>query len=248
MSIRTIPNRFDDSPVAFHAINKCFLRAGSEAITQLKRHLASNYIDFRYVGDLLVQEDRFIRTCADYKLFSGHAKHTKGKFGPFVFIISAESHIWHHVDHGLEAYLGYTREELENDWVIAYHPDSCQEAEERFNNVLRALHRGDRNYAELEVRYQTKPGYSVWAKQTMSLIRDWRGEPENFLIVLRDISMRKWTQQLYQELSQLKGLMDECGFCDRSADWIDGLLKHYNGEPVDGHVMHQIRVLVRDLV
>ena len=248
MSISMIPTRFDDSPVALHAISNCFIRAGKKAYPQLKKHLRADAINFRYFGDLLVQEDRFLRNCADYNLYRNIAPVLPEEQGPYIFIIAADTFSWHHVDKRLEAYLGYRLHELENDWVIAYHPDSCEATDEDMTHIMRSLYNGVCNYAELDIRYQTKPGYSVWAHQTMSLVRDWEGNPEFFLTVIRDISMQRWAQLLYSEMLALKNLMDESYFHHRTASWIDGLLRHYEGKPIDGKVMHQLRVLVRDLV
>jgi hypothetical protein len=135
---------------------------------------------------------------------------------------------------------------MEADWVVAYHPEACEAIDEAVTEVLRDLHKGDRNFAELEVRYQTKPGYSVWAKLTFSLVRDWRGTPEYFMIVLRDISMVKWAELFYDELGTLKELIELSVFDDESLQGIDGLMRHYDGEEVEGWVQDRIHQLVTD--
>lgn len=248
MSISKIPNRFNDSPVAFHAINRCFIRAGKKAYPQLKKHVRSNPDYFRFIGDLLVQEDQFLLNSGEYNFFCENASDPWSSSGPYIFIIAAETFSWHHVDERLESYLGYPIDELENDWIVAYHPDSCEETDAEVTRIMKSLYNGESNYAELDIRYQTKPGYSVWAHQTMSLVRDWNGNPEYFLTVVRDTSMQRWAQLFYNELLILNELVHATGFDHETAQWIDGLIRHYNGEPVEGHVMRQIHVLMQDLV
>ena len=248
MSISKIPNRFNESPVAFHAINRCFIRAAKKAYPQLKKHVRSHPEYFRFVGDLLVQEEQFLLNSAEYNFFCENAADPWSNSGPYIFIIAAETFSWHHVDERLESYLGYPLEELENDWIIAYHPESCEETDAEVTRIMKELYSGESNYAELDIRYQTKPGYSVWAHQTMSLVRDWNGNPEYFLTVVRDTSMQRWAQLFYNELLILDELVHATNFDDEMAQWIDGLIRHYNGEPVEGRVMQQIHVLMQDLV
>ena len=243
-----IPNRFNNSPVAFHAINRCFIRAANKAYPHLKKHVSAHPETFRFMGDLLVQEEQFVLNSAEYTFFCESATDPCNNAGPYIFIIAAETFSWHHVDERLEAYLGYDIHELETDWVIAYHPESCEETDEEMTNIMRSLYTGESNYAEMDIRYQTKPGYSVWAHQTMSLVRDWNGNPEYFLTVVRDTSMQKWAQLFYNELRILQELMYACNFEHETARWIDGLIKHYNGEQVDGQVLNQIQAIMQDLV
>ena len=122
-----------------------------------------------------------------------------------------------------------------------------EETDEEVTRILKALYNGESNYAEVDVRYQTKPGYSVWAHQTISLVRDWNGNPEYFLTVVRDTSLQKWTQLFYNEMRILETLMDVCGYDAEIADWISGLIRHYNGEQVDRRVMRQLNNLMQDL-
>lgn len=246
MQIRIIPNRFDESPLAFHVITRCFQKAGSSALASLKRHLEQDAAGFRYIGDFIVQQSRFSRLWADYALFRRHVPEPDRLKGPYVVVIDAETLRWHQVDPALEAYLGYSLDELENDWVVAYHPDSCEATDEAMTRVLREFHRGECKYAELDVRYQTRPGYSVWAQATLSLVRDWKGNPEFFLMVIRDVSMRRWAEAFYRELGRIRDLMESSGFYSESLQSIDGLLRHYDGEEVDRRVMTRVHAMVSD--
>ena len=246
MSIRIIPNRFDESPFAFLEITRCFLRASHNALSALKRHFEEDESGFRYMGDLIVEETHLSQLRADYHLFREHVPEPERLKGPYVIIIKAETLQWHDADVNLEQYLGYSLSELENDWVIAYHPESCEETDEEMTGILRDFHQGKRNYAEIDVRYQTKPGYSVWAQVTFSLVRDWKGNPEYYMMVIRDVSMVRWVQLFYEQLLHIKELMEASGFYSESLQTIDGLLRHYDGEVVDRQVMTQIHALVSD--
>ena len=73
-----------------------------------------------------------------------------------------------------------------------------------------------------------------------ALVRDWNGNPEYILTVLRDISLMKWTQLFYNQLLAMRELMNACEFYHASARWLDGLLSYYDGEHVEGNVMDQI--------
>lgn len=246
MSSRTLPSRADESPVALHALNKYFLKAGGSAYAHLKASLVSNPYCFRYIGDILVQESRFIQKIADYKLYQQHATASAAIANPFVVVISADTHRWHQADERLETYLGYSLSELEADWIVAYHPEDCEAIDEEVTKVFRDLHEGTRSYAEAEVRYQTRVGYSVWAQLTFSLVRDWEGRPEYFMVVIRDISMVKWTELFYNELAALKALVEICEEGHESLACINGLMQHYDGKFVEHGVIERIQGLLAD--
>lgn len=246
MSSKTLPSRSDESPVALHALNKYFLKAGGSAYALLKTRLASNPLYFRYIGDILVQESRFLQKIADYKLYRRHAAKEQNAKDPFVVIISANTHRWRHADEGLESYLGYSLAELEADWIEVYHPEDCEAIDEEITDVFRDLHQGIRNYAEVSVRYQTRIGYSVWAQLTFSLVKDWQGSPEYFMVAIRDISMVKWTELFYNELAALKTLIEICEEEDESLACINGLMRHYDGKDVERGVIERIQGLLAD--
>ena len=244
MSTRIIPTRSDNSLAALHAINTCFLKTGARTFSALKQRIEKDQSRFRFIGDLLVKESSFFRQYADYSLYRKFVPDPQAVQGPYIVLISADSHAWHHVDDSLEHYLGYSLAELENDWVVAYHPDSYEETDEKLTTILRELHMGECNYREVDVHYQTKIGYSVWAQLTFSLVKDWKGTPEYFMTVIRDITLIKWTEQLYAALTSVINLVEEAGVYDASIIALDGLLRHYDGEPVDRQVMSSIQAML----
>lgn len=244
MSIRIIPTRSDESLAALHAINTCFLKTGVRAFAALKQRIEADGSRFRYIGDFLISESRFYRKYADYSLYRKFVPDPYAHQGPFIVLISADTHAWHHVDDSLEQYLGYTLQELENDWVTAYHPDSYEATDEKLTSIMRKMHMGTCNYAEVNVHYQTKIGYSVWSQLTCSLVKDWKGAPEYFMTVMRDTTLLKWTEQLYAELEMLIELVEMAGLYDASITALDGLLRHYDGEQVDHKLMTSIKALL----
>ncbi len=244
MSIRKIPTRSDDSLSALHAINTCFLKAGARAYSSLKRSVERDDRSFRFIGDFLVRESCFYRNYADYSLYRKFVPDPQTQQGPYIVLISADTHAWHHVDDSLESYLGYSLKELENDWVVAYHPETYEETDEKLTSILKDLHTGACNYTEVDVRYQTKIGYSVWSQLTFSLVKDWKGNPEYFMTVIRDITLIKWTQYLYSELETLINLVEMTGLYDDSVRAIAGLLRHYDGEDIDRQMMMEIQALL----
>ena len=244
MSIRIIPTRNDESLAALHAINSCFLKTGARAFAALKRRIEVDSSRFRYIGDFLVSESQFFRKYADYSLHRKFVPDPYKNQGPYIVLISADTHAWHHVDDSLEDYLGYTLQELENDWITAYHPDSYEETDENLTSIMRKMHMGECNYAEVDVHYQAKIGYSVWSQLTFSVVNDWKGTPEYFMTVIRDITLAKWAEQLYTELEGLINLVEMAGLYDASVTALDGLLRHYDGEQVDHQVMNSIKALL----
>ncbi len=244
MSNRIIPTRSDESLAALHAINTCFLKAGARAFASLKKSIEQDQSRFRYIGDLLVNESRFFRYYADYSLYRKFVPEPQKQQGPFILLISADSHAWYHVDDSLSGYLGYSLEELENDWVIAYHPHSYEQTDEKLTRIMRQLHTGQRNYAEVDVHYQARIGYSIWSQLTFSVVKDWKGTPEYFMTVIRDRTLVKWMEKLYGELESLIELVNMAGVYDESIIAVDGLLRHYDGEDVGHNLMSSIKNII----
>lgn len=196
------------------------------------------------MGDLLVAESRLYRNYGDYSLYRKFVKDPVKQQGPYIVLISAETHAWFHVDNSLESYLGYSLDELENDWIVAYHPDSYEETDEQLTEILCAMHSGEVDYRDIDVRYQAKAGYSIWAQLTYSLVKDWKGVPEYFMMVIRDKTLVRWTELLYAELEALVLFAEQAGIYSEDIWALEGLLRHYDGESIDGYVMQKVRALV----
>jgi len=98
--------------------------------------------------------------------------------------------------------VGYTREELlEQTFYELTHPDDID-----INGVyVRSLLAGEIETYSLEKRYVRKNGQSVWVQTTVSLVQPPHGEPQYFLSVVQDISIRKTAEYaLRQSEAQLR--------------------------------------------
>ncbi len=231
-----IPTRSDASDRARRTINKYFLLVAGRAFADVKRACTSNPFAFRYIGDLLLAEARFFRDCTDYSFFRRHSAETPAR-GPMLAIICAQTHQWLRVDAALEAYLGYSREEMEADWVVTLHPETFRETDRRLTQIYRDLHSGKVPYGRAEVRYQTRDGYSVWARVTHSLVRDRYGRPDRYVLALEDISLARWNELFYDELVALRRIMDQSAYQGTFRATVDALMRHYNGEAVEPAVL-----------
>ncbi|MFN8217690.1 MAG: PAS domain S-box protein [Solirubrobacterales bacterium] len=92
--------------------------------------------------------------------------------------------------------IGYTEEELRRlDFAGITHPDdiaATYEADER-------LLSGEAPDYQLEKRYLRKDGEPVWVLVSVSLARDEAGEPQRYIVLIQDISLRK---RMETDLSQ----------------------------------------------
>ncbi len=238
-----IPTRSDASDRARRTINKYFLLVAGHAFADVKRACTSNPFAFRFIGDLLLAEARFFRNCTDYSFFRRNAVESPA-CGPMLAIICAQTHQWLRADPALEAYLGYTREEMEADWVVTLHPETYQETDRRITQIYRDLHSGKMPYCRAEVRYQTRDGYSVWAQVTQSLVRDRYGRPDRYVLALEDVSLARWTELFYGELVGLRRIMEMSGYQGALRARVEGLMRHYDGEAVEPSVLGELAGLL----
>ena len=95
---------------------------------------------------------------------------------------------WLRVNERFCEILGYTEEEL-----LSLRAQDLTHDEDAAATVA-AMHQmlmGEIASAELDKRYLHKSGLSVWCRLTMSLLRDSRGKPKQFINVVEDVSKRK---------------------------------------------------------
>jgi PAS domain S-box-containing protein len=84
--------------------------------------------------------------------------------------------------------VGYTAEELQRTpWPQITHPDDVDLDLIPF----RQMAAGELESYTVEKRYIHKEGYYVWAKLTLSLVRDGRGLPDYQIVVVENITKRK---------------------------------------------------------
>jgi PAS domain S-box-containing protein len=92
--------------------------------------------------------------------------------------------------------LGYTEDELENLDVLEHtHPDDRAIDQELYAELVA----GKRDSYQVEKRYRHKDGHWVWARATLSVVKDAGGHPLYILALVEDISEHK---QTLAELSQ----------------------------------------------
>lgn len=224
----SIPTRFDPSERSLRTLNKYLLLVTGPALVELKTAFSADSRAFRYIADVLLAEARFMQVCTEYGLYRRHSATSAA--GSMLAVVCARTHQWLRVDAALEAFLGYTREELEEDWLITLHPETSVETETRLIDAYRQLHDGDAPFVREEIRYQSRIGYSIWARVTHSLVRDRFGRPDRYVLSFEDTSLRQWTEVLCDVLRGLRTVMDAAGYAGSHRDRVDALLRHADGE------------------
>jgi len=98
---------------------------------------------------------------------------------------------WLNVNETLCQILGYRREELFGlSFQDLTHPDDLHTDLAQ----VRAMLNGDIDHYQLEKRYYRKDGSIVWANLTVALVRTASGDPDYFISVIEDISLKKRMQ------------------------------------------------------
>jgi len=95
---------------------------------------------------------------------------------------------WLRVNQKLCEIVGFAPEELAHlTFQDITHPDDLNADLGLMNKMLA----GEIQTYELEKRYITKPGVTIWVKLTVALIRDGAGQPDYFVSVVQDITPAK---------------------------------------------------------
>ncbi|MFZ8200682.1 diguanylate cyclase [Alteromonas portus] len=113
-------------------------------------------------------------------------------------------------------FLGYSNEELTKlTFQELTAPDYLDEDLDHLARLLK----GDIDDYSIEKRYLRHDGEQVWAKLTVSLVRDKRGEPDYFISVVEDIDEKK---RIQSELFQVDALFSKIvsAFSDRTFIWV----------------------------
>jgi PAS domain S-box-containing protein len=93
--------------------------------------------------------------------------------------------------------LGYTPEELrELDVVALTHPDD----RDRTREALAGLATGELNSQTLEKRYLRKSGEAVWARRSLSTVRDANGDLTCTVTQITDVSARRQSEERFRAL------------------------------------------------
>ncbi len=95
--------------------------------------------------------------------------------------------------------LGYSQDELCNK---KWQDITPEEDIPVVHNHLELLLKGEIKSARFEKRYICKNGTLIWADVSVSLLRDFRGEPLHFITTIIDITQRKQMEKALRESSE----------------------------------------------
>lgn len=103
---------------------------------------------------------------------------------------------WIEVNDKLCQYLNYTTEELKaKTFQEITHPDDLETDLEYLNEILE----GKRETYQMEKRYFKKNGEIIWIVLSVSLVKDFDGNPVHFVSQIEDITNRKKAEKELQE-------------------------------------------------
>jgi diguanylate cyclase (GGDEF)-like protein/PAS domain S-box-containing protein len=92
--------------------------------------------------------------------------------------------------------LGYTEEELQAlTWQEITHPDDLATS----SDYARRTVEGEFPKYHLDKRFRHAEGHTVWASLSVSLVRDSKGEPLNFVSQIQDVTERKKIEKRIKE-------------------------------------------------
>lgn len=166
-------------------------------------------------------------------------------------IVSAEGHPLR-ANRALQELLGYGEAELRNMVFADYtHPDDVEKSLRMANEVRE----GKRENFQMEKRYYRKDGQIVFAKVTVSAVRDAQGNFSHFIAMVEDITERKQTEEALQrerERAQEARLRVESEARRVAEDWVNVLVdigrRIANMESADAvlvHIVEQAQRLLR---
>ena len=103
---------------------------------------------------------------------------------------------WIEVNNTFCRMLGYTREELKSTpWPKITHPEDV----DLDLIFFRRMAAGELDSYTVEKRLIHKLGHHVWARLTLSLVRDARGSPHYEIAIIEDITQQKVVQEALQD-------------------------------------------------
>jgi two-component system sensor histidine kinase/response regulator len=144
---------------------------------------------------------------------------------------------WLEVNRALCDIVGYTEAELlALTFQDISHPDDLDADLQKLSQVLS----GEIQTYQMEKRYFHKDGHAIWAKLSVSLIRDERGTPLHFVSHIEDITRAKAAESALREGRRL---LDESQSVAGVGSWTWNL---ENGEPawsVQQHLLHGVSPL-----
>lgn len=132
---------------------------------------------------------------------------------------------WLDVNEALCRLLGYSRSELlKADFQRLTHPDDLP-ADLR---MVQALLQGECSHYHMEKRYLARDGGTVWARLSVSLVRDDQGEPLHFVSQIQDVSAQRASEQRLLDAEQRSRItLDAVNDLVLSLD-LHGRIEHVN--------------------
>jgi PAS domain S-box-containing protein len=137
--------------------------------------------------------------------------------------VSFEDALWIDVNDAFCRMLGYDREEmLRTPWPDITYPDDVDLDLVPF----RRMAAGELESYAVEKRFVHKQGHQVWARLTLSLVRDHQGRPDHEIAVIEDITYRKEAEQQVLESRRkleaaLSSMTDAVVISDAEGRFID---------------------------
>jgi diguanylate cyclase (GGDEF)-like protein/PAS domain S-box-containing protein len=165
-----------------------------EHVQELNRHIAEQ----ERISKALRESEEHFRNAFDYAAIG-------------MALVSPQG-AWLRVNHSLCDLMGYGEQELlASNFQAVTHQDDL-------DNDLANLYRliqGETPTCQVEKRYVHRSGNTVWALNTVSLVRQEDGTPVHFIFQIQDITERKRFESALQNLSlidELTGLYNRRGF------------------------------------
>ncbi len=133
--------------------------------------------------------------------------------------------------------LGYAKQEIEGRIIKdLIHPDDV----EPFIEVMTRIFKGDLPSCELENRYLTKAGTTLWCTVSATVVRDREGTPTCISIAIENITERKQveivlgeTKREYEQLvNSVKGIVWEADFQTFQFTWVSQEAERLLGYPL----------------
>lgn len=133
----------------------------------------------------------------------------------------------------LQKMLGYSDEELCSMLFTEFtHPDDI----EADLALYKELVSGQRESFQMEKRYITKDGHTIWGRKTVSLVRSDDGKPKFVLFMVEDVSQRKeaevslsWESQVNEAIADLSRVLLSSSSINEISELILGHAKRLTG-------------------
>lgn len=139
---------------------------------------------------------------------------------------------WLDVNEALCRILGYSRSELlQVDFQRLTHPQDL----DTDLSLVQDLLRGERAHYHLDKRYIARDGVIIWARLSVSLVRDERGDPLHFVSQIQDVSAQRASEQRLLEAEH------------RSRITLDAVTDLVLSVDMQGHIEHANAAAVRML-